>query len=326
MDRRMKTPLCRLSAALALCLLSLPSQALEKLSFLTSWKAQAEHGGYYQALAKGWYAQCGLELQIRQGGPGVDPKQLLVSGAVDIMMASFNDTVFQLVQAGFPAKAVMAGFQRNPQILMTHAGNGIEKYEDMKGRPILIATGSRTTFWPFLRSRYGFADTQIRSYSGQIGPWMADNNGIQQGLITNEPYRVQKETGKAPKVFLLASGGYQAYGSVAVFPQKTIDTKPQLVKCFVEASARGWQDFLKDPAPAVALIRKDNPDNPDDVIDNVIRTLKSEGIVESADTTGAGIGAMTDRRWKAHADMLTEAGLVPPGFDVKQVYTLQFFK
>lgn len=321
-SRRLATAL----AALALVTFGMRAHALEQLRFVTSWKAQAEHGGYYQALASGDYAKCGLDLQIRQGGPGVDPKQLLVGGAVDIVMASFNDTAFQLVQAGFPAKAVMAVFQRSPMILMTHEGNGIDSIAAMKGKPVLIAAGSRTTFWPFLRSQYGFTDTQIRAYSGQIGPWMADNTAIQQGLITNEPYRVRKETGKAPKVFLLANGGYQAYGSLAIVPQKLIDTKPQLVKCFVDASIRGWEDFMKNPAPAIALIRKENPDNPDDVVDNVFRTLKAEAILENEDTATGRIGTMTDARWKAHAAMLMEAGLLPRDFDVKQSYTLQFIK
>lgn len=320
----MKSWIRHFVTALSLAATAAGAQAQEKLSFLTSWRAQAEHGGYYHALAKGYYRQCGLDLQIRQGGPGVDPKQLLVSGAVDLLMASYSDTVFQLVQAGFPAKAVMVGFQRNPQILMTHAGNGIEKLEDMKGRPIMIATGSRTTFWPFLRARYGFSDSQIRPYSGQIGPWIADSGAIQQGLITNEPYRVQKETGKAPKVFHLAHGGYQSYGSVIVAPQALIDAKPALVRCFVQASVRGWREFLDDPAPAMTAVRRDNPDNPDDLVDNVVRTLKSERIVEG--TEGVPLGSMTAARWQAHAQMLAEAGLLPAGFDVNQVFTLQFLR
>jgi len=313
-----------LAAALLATLAAGAAQAQDKLTFLTSWRAQSEHGGYYQALAKGYYKACGLDLNIRQGGPGVDPKQLLVTGAVDLLMASYSDTVFQLVQAGFPAKAVMAGFQRNPQILMTHEGNGIDKLEDMKGKPIMIATGSRTTFWPFLRAKYGFTDAQIRPYSGQIGPWMADTTAIQQGLVTNEPFRVKKETGKSPKVFLLSHGGYQSYGSVIVVPQALIDGKPQLVQCFVSASRKGWTEFLADPAAALPLIRKDNPDNPDDLVANTLQVLKAEKIVEGGD--GVPLGGMTEARWKAHADMLAEAGLLPAGFDVKQVYTTQFLR
>ena len=301
-----------------------PALSAEKLSFLTSWRAQAEHGSYYQALAKGLYQDCGVELTLRQGGPGLDGKQLLVAGSVDIMSASFNDTAIQVNAAGFPAKAVFAMFQRNPQILMTHSGVGLDSFEAMKGRPIMIGAASRSTFWPFLRTKYGFVDSQIASYSGQMAPWLADKMAIQQALITNEPHRVEVETGEKPNTFLLADSGYNAYASVAVISQKLIDSNPQARQCFVDASIKGWIDFFKDPTPAVGLIRKDNPDNPDDVVEYAIKMLKDAKILESDNTSKFGIGAMSDERWKAHTELLKSAGLAPADFNYKDAFTLDF--
>jgi NitT/TauT family transport system substrate-binding protein len=298
--------------------------AAEKLTFLSSWKAQAEHGGYYEALAKGYYSACGVDLTIRQGGPAIDGKQLFVAGAVDLMMASFSDTAFQVNAAGFPAKAIMAAFQKTPQILMTHDGNGINKLEDMRGKPIMVSASARTTYWPFLRARYGFTDSQLRAYTGQLAPWLMDPTGVQQGMLTNEPQRVEQETGKAPKTFLLADYGYGAYGSVVLASQKMIDEKPAVLQCFVSASAHGWSDFFKDPKPAIELIKKNNPDNPDAVIDYGIKMMKSAGIVESPDTAKGGIGIMTDERWKSHFELLANAGVIPKTLDYRQMYTLQF--
>src|SRR5262249_15898123 len=155
---------------------------------------------------------------------------------------------------------------------------------------IMIGQASRTTFWPFLRAKYGFTDAQIRSYTGQIAPFLTDRQAIQQALITNEPHRVEVETGKLPKTFLLAHHAYGAYASVAIVPQKLVDTKPEAVQCFVNASIRGWIDFMQDPAPAIALIRKDNPDNPDDVVAYSMKMLKAAGIIESAETAKLGLG------------------------------------
>jgi len=310
--------------AVATLLTAANAHAAEKLTFLTSWKAQAEHGGYYQALAKGYYQACGIDLNIRQGGPAIDGKQLFVAGAVDMMMASFSDTAFQVNEAGFAAKAVMSSFQKSPQILMTHAGNGIEKMEDMRGKPVMVSASSRTSFWPFLRNKFGFTDAQLRAYTGQLAPWLLDPTGIQQGLLTNEPYRVQTETGKSPKTFLLADYGYEAYSSVVIASKKMIDEKPQLVQCFVSATRKGWEEFFVDPKPAVALIKQNNPENTDDLIAYAIRTMKSAGIVESADTAKGGIGTMTDARWKSHFDMLASAGLISKTLDYKSAYTLQF--
>lgn len=316
-----------LSALTATLMLAGPALAQEKLTYISTWRAQAEHGGYYQAVAKGYYKACGVDLTIRPAGPGINPQQLFAAGAVDIMMASHSETVLQLNQQGFPSRAVMAVFQKNPQILITHAGNGIEKIEDMKGKPVMISPNSKATYWAFLKAKYGFTDEQIRPYSGQIAPWLVDPGAIQQAFVTNEPYRVEKETGKAPRVFMLSDLGWGSYASISIVPQKLIDTKPRAVQCFVDASRKGWEEFLhKDASPGIALIKKDNPDNPDDVIDYVVKTLKARGIVESGEAASQGIGAMSEQRWKDFVAMQVQAGLVPAGFDYRVAYTNQFLK
>lgn len=317
----------QVKAALAVCLsfAALGAGAQEKLTYISTWRAQAEHGGYYQALAKGYYKDCGVDLTIRPAGPGVNPQQMFAAGAVDIMMASHSEVVLQLNQQGFASKAVMAVFQKNPQILMTHEGNGIEKIEDLRGKPVMVNANSRNTYWAFLKVKYGLKDEQLRPYSGQIAPWLVDKTAIQQAFVTNEPYRVEKETGKAPKVFMLSELGWGSYASISIVPQKLIDTKPKAVQCFVDASRKGWDEFLsKDASPAIALIKKDNPDNPDDVIEYVIKTLNARGIVKSGDALTQGIGAMSDQRWKEFVAMQVQAGLVPAGFDHRSVFTNQF--
>ncbi len=323
----MKAVHASLTVFLALAAAAGGAAAQEKLTYISTWRAQAEHGGYYQALAKGYYKDCGVDLTIRSAGPGVFPQQLFSAGAVDIMMAAGSEVVLRLNQQGFPSKAVMAVFQKNPQVLMTHQGNGIEKLEDMKGKPIMISSNVRLTYWPFLKMKYGFSDDQIRPYTGQIAAWLLDKSAIQQGVVTNEPYRVEKESGKPPQVFMLSEFGWGSYASVSIFPQKLIDTKPQAVQCFVDASKKGWQEFLHgDPSPGIALIKKENPDNADDLIASVIKTLKERGIVESGDALTQGIGAMSEQRWKDFVAMQQQAGLVPAGFDHRSVYTDQFLK
>jgi NitT/TauT family transport system substrate-binding protein len=298
--------------------------AADKITFLTSWRAQAEHGGFYQAAAKGFYTSCGVDVTIRQGGPNIDGKQQLAAGVIDMMMATHGETLFQMNAVGFQARAVMAIFQKNPQVLLAHAGSEINSLEDMKDRPIMIGAASRTGFWTFLRAKYGFVDEQIRPYSGQLGPFLVDKKAIQQALITNEPNRILKETGETAKVFLLADLGYPSYASIAVAPQKLIDSKPQAVQCFVNGSIRGWIDFFQDPAPAVGLILKDNPDNSEEVIDYAVKTMRSAGIVETAETAKFGLGTMNDERWKAHYDTLAAEGAVAKDLDYRLAYTLQF--
>ena len=317
--RKMKT----IAALLALGLAA-PASAAEKITYLTSWRAQAEHGGYYQAVAKNFYGECGLDVTLRQGGPNIDGKQQLAAGVIDMIMVTHGETLFQMNAAGFPGRAVMAIFQKNPQVLIAHAASDVTSLADMKGRPVMIGAASRTGFWTFLRAKYGFVDEQIRPYSGQLGPFLVDPKAIQQALITNEPNRILKETGETVKVFLLADYGYPSYASLTVAPQKLIDTKPQVVQCFVNASIRGWIDFFKDPAPAVALILKDNPDNAEGVVDYAIKTMRRTGLIETAETAKYGIGAMNEERWKAHYETLAAEGAVPKDLDYRSAYTLQF--
>jgi NitT/TauT family transport system substrate-binding protein len=301
-----------------------PAIALEKLTFQMSWKAQAEQGGYFQAVAKGFYKDCGLDLIIRQGGPGIDPAQLLVSGAIDATLVSQMDSAYHMNKAGFPARAIMAAFQRTSQILMTHPGNGIDSFEDMKGKPIMIAAGSRSTFWPFLRAKYGWNDAQIRSYSGQLAPWLSDRNAIQQGLITNEPFLVKRETGETPKVFLLADYGYLSYGSIVTVSQDLIDKKPDAVRCLAQGSIRGWTDYLDDPKAGFDLIKSIDPSNTDDLMGYTYSTMKAANLVATEETRTRGFGLMTDDRWKAHFSMLVEAGVLPADMDYRAAFTLAF--
>lgn len=300
------------------------SDDLTEMTLLTSWKAQAEQGGYYQAIATGLYEECGLEVSVRMGGPGIDNKQIFAGGGGDIMMASQIDDVFNLRKVGVPATAVMAGFQKNAIVLMTHAGNGIESLEDMKGRPILISKNSRRTFWPFLKARYGFEDSQIRPYTYQLGPFLQDEMTIQQSFITNEPYQVASKTDVEPNVFLLADHGYQPYGSVIVFRDAFIEEHPELVQCFVDASEEGFRTFFENPAPGLELIREDNPENPDDLVENSLRLMQEYELVFNETTERLGFGALDPEHIGAHFDMLVEAGIMPADLDWRSAFTTRF--
>lgn len=300
------------------------SDDLTEMTLLTSWKAQAEQGGYYQALATGLYEDCGLDISMRMGGPGIDNKQIFAGGGGDIMMASQIDDVFNLRKVGVPATAVMAGFQKNAIVLMTHEGNGIESLEDMQGKPILIGKNSRQTFWPFLREKYGFEDSQIRPYTYQLGPFLQDEMTIQQSFITNEPYQVRSKTDVEPKVFLLADYGYQPYGSIIVFRDSFIDENPDLVQCFVEATEEGFRTFFEDPEPGLELIRADNPENPDDLVHNSLRLMDEYGLVFNETTERLGFGALDPDHLEEHFGMLVDAGIMPEDFDWRAAFTTRF--
>lgn len=291
------------------------------LKLATDWRAQAELGGYYQALATGEYEKRGLDVTLIQGGPAVNVPQLLAAGAVDVGVGSNSFIALNLAKENAPVKAVAAFMQKDPQVLIAHPGQGVNGFADMKGRPILLSDASITAFWVWLRSKYGFTDDQVRKYNYSSAPFLADKRVIQQGYATSEPYLIEKESGIKPAVFLLADSGYPAYASFALVPDGLIAKNPAAVQAFVEATAAGWKSYLYgDAKPGDAAILKDNPEMTQDVLDQAREKMRSYGIVGK----DGEIGQMTDARWAELFKVTSEAGVYPKTMDYKKAYTLQF--
>jgi len=294
------------------------------ITFATDWRAQAEQGGFYQAVATGEYTRRGLDVTIMQGGPAVNVPQLLAAGSVDMGMGSNSFIALNLAAEKVPVKAVAAFMQKDPQVLMAHPDQGIKSIADMKGRPILLSDASITAFWVWLKAKYGFTDDMVRKYTFNPAPFIADKKAIQQGYVTSEPYTIEKEAGFAPAVFLLADEGYPGYATMVLVPDAFIARNPEAVRAFVEGSAAGWKSYLNgDAAPGDALILKDNPEATPDLLAQAREKMKSYGIVESGD---AGIGTMTDERWAAFFKVASEQGVYPKDMDYKSAYTLDFLK
>ena len=310
--------------AAALATLPAAASAQDKVSLGTDWKAEAEHGGYYQAIATGIYAKYGLQVELRQGGPQVNHSQLLAAGRLDFDEEPNSFLPLNFVKESIPMVAVAAMFQKDPMVLIAHAGVGNDSLAALKGKPIMIGADTRVGPWLFLKAKFGFTDDQIRPYNFNIAPFMADQNAVQQGYLTSEPFLVEKAGGK-PQVFLLANEGYATYASVIETSLKMVQEKPDLVQRFVNASIEGWYSYLYgDPSPANALIKKDNPEETDELLAYAIKKIKENGVVDSGDSLKLGIGAMTENRWKDFHAVMSQQGLYAADLDYKKAYTLQF--
>jgi NitT/TauT family transport system substrate-binding protein len=312
-------------AALGTMTLASPAPALDEVTFGTNWKAQAEHGGFYQAVASGIYEQHGLEVTIRPGGPQVNHAQLLAAGQIDFNMGGNVFEQFNFVQNDIPMVTVAATFQKDPQILMAHPGQGYDDLADLKGHPILISQDARTTYWEWLKAAYGFTDDQIRPYTFNPAPFLADDSAIQQGYLTSEPFAIEQQAGFTPEVFLLADHGYDTYSTTIETSWQLVEEDPDLVQRFIDGTVEGWYSYLYgDSAPANELIKRDNPDMTDAQIAYSIEKLKEYGIVDSGEAEEVGIGAMTVERWQSFFDFAAKAGLYPADLDLSRAYTLQF--
>lgn len=296
---------------------------LDKVTFGTNWFAQPEHGGFYQAVATGIYQAYGLDVTIKMGGPQVNMTQLLMGGAIDFGMGHAIDAI-KAVEANIPKVTVAAIFQKDPQVLLAHPNSGNDGLEKLKGKKILLASLANTTFWPFLKAKFGYSDDQKGVYTFNVGPFVADKSLIQQGYVTSEPNLVAKQGGFKPIVLLLADYGYKPYATTIETKKEWVQNKPDLVQRFVEASIKGWYSYLENPAPGNALIKKDNPEMTDDQLIYGLNKLKEYGIVVSGDAEKLGIGAMTKERWREIYDSMTQAGVFKPGVSYEGAFTLQF--
>jgi NitT/TauT family transport system substrate-binding protein len=316
-----------LAAAVAsvLCASAGAQPALEKVSFGTNWVAEAEHGGHYQALVDGTYRKYGLDVTIVPGGPNVNNRLLLPVGKLDFFMSANTLQSFDAVEQNIPTLAVAAMFQKDPQVLIAHPDQGIEKFEDLKKLTLFISREGLASYFQWLKADFGFSEAQVKPYTSNAQPFLADKRSAMQGYVTSEPYAIEKQAGFRPKVFLLADQGFNSYSTLIETRRDLVEKRPDLVQRFVDASIIGWANYLYgDSKAANALIKRQNPEMTDELLAYSIAKMKEYGIVMSGDTATLGIGAMTDARMRSFFDKMVRAGVIKASLPLERSYTLQF--
>jgi len=310
----------------ALALSAVPAAALDKVSYGTNWLAQAEHGGFYQALVDGTYEKYGLDVTIVQGGPQGANRSLLIGGKIDFYMGGVTSAI-DAVKQGIPTITLASIFQKDPQVILAHPDQGFETFADLaKASKLILGKDGFITFFGWMKANFeGFKDEQYEPYTFNPAPFLADPKSAQQGYLTSEPYEIEKQAGFAPKVFLLADQGFDPYSTTIEAMKPFVDANPDVAKRFVEASIIGWYNYLYgDNTAANEAIKKDNPEMTDGQLAYGLAKLKEYGIVVSSDAETKGIGCMTDARWQSFYDKMVAINLFEAGIDIKQAYTTEY--
>ena len=301
------------------------NDGLLQITFATDWKAQAEQGGFYQALASGKYLKKGLDVKIIQGNANINIPRLLASNSIDFGMGSNSFIPMNMVANNIPGKAVMAVFQKDPQIIMTHASNSVENIEDIVGLPIMIADASIGGFWLWLKSKYSFNDSQIRKKTISLAPFLKDTSSIQQGYLTSEPYLFEQVTGEQPKVFLMADYGYPSYGAMILASNDMIMQDPKIVQDFVDASIEGWIDYVYgDPTLGNKLILSENSEMTEEVLFQAIGKIREYNMISNEASLGKDIGKMSEEKWKNFFNIMSENGVYDKELEWRDAFTLDF--
>jgi NitT/TauT family transport system substrate-binding protein len=326
LSRRRFNLLAGTAAASSLAAPYVRAQSLEKVTFGTNWLAQAEHGGYYQAVADGTYRKLGLDVTIVPGGPQSNNRMQLPVGRIDFYMGGNMLQSFSAVVENIPTIVVGAIFQKEPQVLIAHPNEGFDSFLDLKkSNDILVSREGLASYFQWMKAEFGFREEQTKPYTFNPAPFLANKKAVMQGYLSSEPVVIEKTAGFKPKVFLLADHGFDTYSTTIETRTQLVREKPDLVQRFVNGSITGWYNYLYgDNAAANVAIKKDNPDMTDDKIVAGIRLMKEYGIVDSGDTLQLGIGCMTDARQKSFFDKMVKAGLYKADLDYRKSYTLQF--
>jgi NitT/TauT family transport system substrate-binding protein len=304
---------------------SVPAVALDKVTFGTNWVAEGEHGGFYQAVADGTYKKYGLDVTILPGGPNANNRMLLLVDKLDFYLSANTLQGFDAIENNIPTVEVAAMFQKDPQVLIAHPDQGIDKFEDLKKLTLFISKEGVATYFQWLKADYGFRDDQVKPYTFNPQPFLADKRSAMQGYVTSEPFAIEQQGKFKPKIFLLADQGFSAYSTLVDTRRDLVEKKPDLVQRFVDASIIGWYNYIYgDNRAANALIKSQNPEMTDALLAYSVAKMKEYGIVDSGDAKTLGIGAMTEARMKDFFDKMVRAGVAKPDLDYRKAYTLQF--
>jgi NitT/TauT family transport system substrate-binding protein len=301
------------------------AQTLDKVSFATNWVAEAEHGGFYQALADGTYRNYGLDVTIVSGGPQVNNRILLPVGKIDFYLSANTLQAFDAVEQNIPTLVVAAMFQKEPQVLIAHPNPDINDLKDLKNLTLYVSKEGMASYFQWLKADYGFLDAQVRPYTFNPQPFLADRKSAMQGYVTSEPYAIEKQARFKPKVFLIADYGFSSYSTLIETRRELVERNPDMVQRFVDASIIGWYNYIYgDNRAANDMIKRQNPEMTDDLLAYAVTTLKQYGIVDSGDSLELGVGAMTDARMANFFDKMARAGVTKAGLDYRKSYTLRF--
>ena len=301
------------------------AQKLDKVTFATNWVAQGEHGGFYQALADGTYRRNGLDVTILQGGPNANHRLLLPVGKIDFYMSANTLQAFDAVEQNIPTVSVAAIFQKDPQVFLAHPNQGINTFLDLKKLTLFVSKEGVATYFQWMKREFGFREDQVKPYTFNAQPFLANKRSAMQGYVSSEPYAVERQGKIVPKIFLLADQGFASYSTLIETRRDLVEKNPNLVQRFVNASIIRWYNYLyRDNQAGNALIKRDNPEMTDDLLAYSRTAMIQYFIVDYGVTRTMGIGAITDEHIKSFYDQMVRAGVVKAGLDYGKAYTTQF--
>lgn len=290
---------------------------MTKVTQVTNWFAEPEHGGQYAALSKGFYKDAGLEMTIQSGGPGVSASQIVASGKAEFGMGQ-ADEILIARENGIPLVAIAAIFQKNPQGIMFHKGK-YKNLPELNGHKVYVGSGA--AFWEYLKKAYKLDKVEEMKYTGSLANFVADPDSATQIYVTSEPFSMQQE-GVDVDYFLNYDLGYKQYGNVLFTTEDYMKNHPDIVKAYVEASIKGW-DYYKNHSEEINKVMQEK--NPDLKLEAMaFGTKAQEPLIYGGDAETNGVGYMSKDIWEGLQKQLIDAGILKKAEPIDDVFSNDF--
>ena len=312
------TLVCVLSLVGCSSALESNTDELKEVTQVVNWFAQPAHGGQYAALAKSFYEEAGLDMEIEQGGPQVSPTQMVVSGQVEFGMTQGDDFLIAIDQ-GLPLVAVASITQVYPQAFAYHKGQGISDFSDLNGRTVWVTPGA--AYWHYLTGQYDLDGVELMSHTGSSTSFIADETSVIQIYETIEPFDFAKE-GIEIETLSIADSGYNPYMHVLITTEQFLNENPEQVEAFVQASVKGWNYYKENPDEINEILKEVNSDL--NMESMKMQAEAQEDYIFTGDAETHGVGYMKIERWQTLHDQLLEAGVIENEIDVSKIFTSEY--
>ncbi|MDX9955548.1 MAG: ABC transporter substrate-binding protein [Anaerolineae bacterium] len=223
------------------------------------WFPQAQFAGYYVALEKGWYAEEGLDVTIRAGGPDISPATAVAGGNADFGTYMLADLA-SAVQQGQPLLSIAQIQQQNGLLLLAFQSSGIDDPTDFLGKRVGVWLGSWDSQFRALMTQQSIADNQYQlvSQGFSMEAFLAGELDVASAMIYNE-YHVVLESGVAANelnIIDYADYGLDFPGDTLFTTKDLVEQNPDLCERMLRASLRGWEYAVANPEEAADIVLK----------------------------------------------------------------------
>ena len=247
--------------------LSFSSFADTKISFALDWKFEGPSAPYFYAIDKGYFGEENLEVEISAGKGSLDAIPKVATGAFPIGFADINSLIKFLDQnPGAPVMAVMMVYDKPPFAIAGRKSLGVTTPSDLEGK-ILGAPppdGAWAQFPPFASANNINVDNITVEPVGfpTREPMLAEKNvdaitGFSFSMFLNLVRLGVPEDDIS--IMLMANYGLELYGNAIIVNTDYADANPEIVKGFLKAVSKGWNDAMKNPEDAVKSMVERNP-------------------------------------------------------------------